>query len=91
MLSPQSSTSSKTPAGLSEDPLYHCSFFYRRAIAVANPSQLRELALTLLDELEDHRRVFREYGISPPLRHYPEETCALILRQRRADQEEKAP
>ncbi|HLS27907.1 MAG TPA: hypothetical protein VK041_04605 [Opitutales bacterium] len=62
-----------------EDIRFHCSFYYRRAIAVANPDQMRELALTLLDELEDHRKVFREYGISPPLRHDPEEICALIL------------
>ncbi|MEX2382103.1 MAG: hypothetical protein WD490_06955 [Opitutales bacterium] len=72
------------------DPNFACSFFYRRAIAVADALQLEELALTLLDELEDHRQVFREYGISPPLRHNPEETCALILRQHPSDREQTA-
>lgn len=68
-----------------EDELFFCSFHYRQAIVDASPEQMRELALTLLDELEDHRQVFREYGISPPLRHDPKETCAIILRRRPLD------
>ncbi len=73
------------------EPRFHCSFFYRRAIARATNIQLREIALTLLDELEDHRKVFREYGISPPLRHHPETTCALILDELSDGQSEPAP
>jgi len=47
-------------------------WYYRKAIRnAATKSDLRALALILLDELEDHRKAFREFGYGPPLKHDP--------------------
>lgn len=84
------SRSFSLPKGLNPGPgVDVCSFHYRRAIAFADPAQLRELALTLLEELEDHRAVFRDHGISPPLKYDPAKACALILRGNPASSEGK--
>jgi hypothetical protein len=55
-------------------------YFWRKAIREAQTQeQLREIALVLLDELEDHRAAFRELGMWPPRKHDAEEVTRQIL------------
>ena len=64
-----------------QNPTYKpCGWYYRTAIRRAtNLDELRNLALTLLDELEDHRLAFREIGVWPPVKNDPGEVTAPLL------------
>lgn len=59
-----------------------CGWYYRQAIRKAETKkELQNLAMILLDELEDHRKAFREMGVWPPVKHDPVEATAPLLRQ----------
>lgn len=59
-----------------------CGWYYRQAIRRAQTTHdLRNLALILLDELEDHRTAFREMGVWPPVKHDPIAITAPFLRR----------
>lgn len=51
----------------------------RKAEEIDSIEDMRNIALTLLDELELHRETIREMGCWPPVKHDPQEFTAPLL------------